>query len=143
VIYATSEAPVLTPGEIVVVQLDPGAPEALGVIVIATGQLIEDAVRTSPRARVIRIASEDDLVALQNEASHEVGLARSAATKLVAAGMPPEWDTWLSTAGAEPAVTLAKGDETSTAGQFIQRRFADSESFRRPLRGDPKASARG
>jgi hypothetical protein len=135
VIFAHADATSLRPGEPVVVQMEPHAPETLAIVIIGSGQLVEDAVEIEPSALVLRMASDADIASLAGPPDEELDPARRAATKLAAAGMPSSWDSWITPARDEPVVTLATHAENRpTASDFIARRFADSESLRRPPR---------
>src|SRR5438874_12331039 len=89
--FAAAHDLVLQPGDLVVLQLvEPGGEKNLAIVVIGSGQIIEDAVGIEPTARVARLATEDEISDFD-----PTGVRLEGAERGRVAGLPKGWEAWV------------------------------------------------
>ncbi|MSQ24472.1 MAG: hypothetical protein EXR58_08020 [Chloroflexi bacterium] len=110
----------IAPGEVVVIA--DGASEALATVVIGSDQCLEVSEGPMPEARIERVATALDLVALAKHAPASLAAAERALEQLAAAGLRVEWAGPL--VGPTDSPSLQNGVTAEAfARTFISRLF--------------------
>ena len=115
----------LDPFQLVVVALPEG--EALAMVVVAPGQILQNEAQAGPRGRVIRVASEGDIAAFRQGDNAGLDPMSRVRPQVEGAGLPPGWSDWLVPPGDQPSVSARSGTdaERCSARAFIDRLFPE------------------